>query len=662
MRGKRILATLLAAMITAGGLLSVPVYAEESTTAVETAQVSTQATTADTTDYSKLNQQIKNGAAAVITTKTVSAKNPLFVGANQSEAIYASGHDLNDFFDYQGNYTVVYPSTGGGDVYIVRFDKQLEKKKTLKIKSRGLYGDAICDNQGNYYIAWGKEDTKGKGGVTTFFVSKYRYDGTYVKSCAFKSSGEGSETMIPFHAGTCDMTIQDNLLVCSYARTMYNGHQSSCVFTVNINTMKELTYPSGPDNYASHSFNQRVISLKNGGFLFADHGDSFPRGFQLTESVYDEEWDGYNNESVVPFHFYGSGGQNYTNAYLGDIGETEKDYVLVASSAKAMTKKMEYAPQQLFLQLIDKKTKKPRSIGSKRSGTSCGEKTTDTGVKWLTNYTDGSSVSHAKLVVLENGNLFVAWERFYPYNGETYPMAAYYMILSSEGKVLQNATLIPGREFNADESMKYRDGKIYWATSTNTVKVDAADALQIHTLQLGTVKNPSIKDTAITFSKDTYTYNGKAQKPKPQIWYGGKKLKEGKDYKITSYKNNKGVGLATINIAGKGTYSGTVQAQFRIRFAAPTKMSVRKTADGYHKVTWSSVKGADGYEVYRVCAIFKNGFVEKDLSAKFVTKKTSYVDKLKNKNAVFSAYTVRAYKTINGEKLFGNENYYTLYE
>ena len=172
MRGKRILATLLAAMITAGGLLSVPVYAEESTTAVETAQVSTQATTADTTDDSKLNQQIKNGAAAVITTKTVSAKNPLFVGANQSEAIYASGHDLNDFFDYQGNYTVVYPSTGGGDVYIVRFDKQLEKEKTLKIKSRGLYGDAICDNQGNYYIAWGKEDTKGKGGVTTFFAKR----------------------------------------------------------------------------------------------------------------------------------------------------------------------------------------------------------------------------------------------------------------------------------------------------------------------------------------------------------------------------------------------------------------------------------------------------------------------------------------------------------
>lgn len=57
-------------------------------------------------------------------------------------------------------------------------------------------------------------------------------------------------------------------------------------------------------------------------------------------------------------------------------------------------------------------------------------------------------------------------------------------------------------------------------------------------------------------------YTGKALKPKVQVYEGDKKL-PASAYKI-SYKNNVEKGNATVIITGKGNYSGTISANFRI--------------------------------------------------------------------------------------------------
>lgn len=58
-------------------------------------------------------------------------------------------------------------------------------------------------------------------------------------------------------------------------------------------------------------------------------------------------------------------------------------------------------------------------------------------------------------------------------------------------------------------------------------------------------------------------YNGKAQLPEPVVSDGGKVLEKGKDYTI-SHTNNINVGMAQVNITGKGNYTGTTSVSFSI--------------------------------------------------------------------------------------------------
>ena len=59
------------------------------------------------------------------------------------------------------------------------------------------------------------------------------------------------------------------------------------------------------------------------------------------------------------------------------------------------------------------------------------------------------------------------------------------------------------------------------------------------------------------------SYTGSEVKPKPTVTYGGTTLKAGTDYTV-SYENNVEVGTATVTITGKGYFTGTKSASFKI--------------------------------------------------------------------------------------------------
>ncbi len=59
------------------------------------------------------------------------------------------------------------------------------------------------------------------------------------------------------------------------------------------------------------------------------------------------------------------------------------------------------------------------------------------------------------------------------------------------------------------------------------------------------------------------TYTGKKQTPSVKVSYQGKLLSEGKDYEV-SYKNNQKIGTASVTVAGKGGYTGTLMGKFTI--------------------------------------------------------------------------------------------------
>lgn len=76
--------------------------------------------------------------------------------------------------------------------------------------------------------------------------------------------------------------------------------------------------------------------------------------------------------------------------------------------------------------------------------------------------------------------------------------------------------------------------------------------------------------------KTEYVYTGSPITPEVKVVYGGRTLVSGKDYTVT-YHNNTGVGTASVEIAGTGTYQGTIIKTFEIVKVKGT-ITVEKTA------------------------------------------------------------------------------------
>ena len=67
----------------------------------------------------------------------------------------------------------------------------------------------------------------------------------------------------------------------------------------------------------------------------------------------------------------------------------------------------------------------------------------------------------------------------------------------------------------------------------------------------------------MSLSEESYNYSGNENKPTVTVKDGKKVLKRGTDYSV-SYANNINVGTATVKVAGKGNYTGSVTKQFSI--------------------------------------------------------------------------------------------------
>ena len=81
-----------------------------------------------------------------------------------------------------------------------------------------------------------------------------------------------------------------------------------------------------------------------------------------------------------------------------------------------------------------------------------------------------------------------------------------------------------------------------------------------------------MKNYKVTLSKTSYTYNGKAKKPKVTV-----KNLSSKNYSI-SYKNNKNAGTATVIITGRGNYKDSIKKTFKIKKASIKLASASKIA------------------------------------------------------------------------------------
>ena len=159
------------------------------------------------------------------------------------------------------------------------------------------------------------------------------------------------------------------------------------------------------------------------------------------------------------------------------------------------------------------------------------------------------------------------------------------------------------------------------------------------------IKNNFKKATISGISTKAFT--GKNITQSITVKYNGKTLKNGTDYTV-SYSNNKNIGTATVKIAGKGSYTGTITKAFKIN---PAKQEIQKLTAKSKAffVDWAQKGSATGYEIQYATN-------SKFTSAKKVTitnKKTDTktVSKLSGKKKYY--VRVRSYTTVKGTKYYG---------
>ena len=155
----------------------------------------------------------------------------------------------------------------------------------------------------------------------------------------------------------------------------------------------------------------------------------------------------------------------------------------------------------------------------------------------------------------------------------------------------------------------------------------------------------SISKASVSGLKNKY-YTGSAIKQTPVVKLGSKTLKAGTDYTV-SYKNNKAVGTATVTITGRGDYTGSVTATFKI---CPKKTAIKKVTSPKTKqlkVTYSKVSGVTGYQITYSTS---SKFTKKTTKSVNVSGTSKTIKKLTKGKKYY--VKVRTYKTVGGVRYY----------
>jgi len=357
--------------------------------------------------------------------------------------------------------------------YIYEYDINLQEQKTLTVPNEiGDLGAFTKDNDGNYYFFFADETTdKNKENMA---MVKYDSEGNKIKTYKLKSNATDSFDGIkkPFEAGTCRLELSGNMLAVYFARLMYSGHQASYGFILDKDTFERIDLGAATNDdkiagdinmimpYTSHSFNQFILPIENG-FVFADHGDAYPRSFTFAKFQKEKM-----TRRVHAFVFTGSKGSNPTYAELGGLSKTSSGYIFTGTYGEDRNK-----ARNLFVLTFDENMNK------------CSAPI------YLTKYTtkDGHA-GHPKIVEIKNNRYLLLWE-FFKFStqyaneisgGVSEYISTYMLIIDEKGKALTEPKELKGIRLSMNETLRYNphNGKVYWAINegNNAIKIYALES------------------------------------------------------------------------------------------------------------------------------------------------------------------------------------------
>lgn len=158
------------------------------------------------------------------------------------------------------------------------------------------------------------------------------------------------------------------------------------------------------------------------------------------------------------------------------------------------------------------------------------------------------------------------------------------------------------------------------------------------------------KNLSVTFDKTSLVYYDSAVHPVMYVSFNGQPLVQDVDYKVTYSKNN-APGRATVKITGIGNFAGSVSKTFIISPQKVNSVSIAKNSATTATVSWGKVDKVSGYEILKYDAN-KNSFVH----AVYASADSTSYQFTKLQNSALHSYIVKAYKTIDGDKYFGEQS------
>ena len=202
---------------------------------------------------------------------------------------------------------------------------------------------------------------------------------------------------------------------------------------------------------------------------------------------------------------------------------------------------------------------------------------------------------------------------------------------------------------NVDYSLTYSD---FVDAGTAKVTVTGINSYTGSVTKEYTIKPITFnsKNLSVTFDKTSLVYYGSAVHPVMYVSFNGQPLVQDVDYKVTYSKNN-APGRATVKITGIGNFNASVSKTFIISPQKVNSVSIAKNSATTATVSWGKVDKVSGYEILKY-DVNKNSFVH----AVYASADSTSYQFTKLQNSALHSYIVKAYKTIDGDKYFGEQS------
>ena len=217
---------------------------------------------------------------------------------------------------------------------------------------------------------------------------------------------------------------------------------------------------------------------------------------------------------------------------------------------------------------------------------------------------------------------------------------------TQNGKKVRTCKLCKKEQSAVIDKKGHNYSKSYTVDKKATFSSDGSRSL--HCSRCDSLKNKTTipRVSKIKLSKTSFSYDGKTKKPSVSVKDSKGTALSKKYYTVTYEKSSVSVGAHYLTIKLSGLYSGTKKLKYTI---LPGTVSSLSYTPGVNCVnlSWSAVKGAQGYKVY----IYNDGSKQYELFAK--TTKTSFTPALKAGSA--GKFAVKAFKTVGGKDYLSPE-------